>query len=138
MNSFEETIQKLRTEGFKLTPQRLAVIRYMLGNTEHPSALKIHRELRRKYPTLSFSTVYNTLSMLERINEVMSLHIFDDYLNYEPNTRPHMHFSCRQCGQIHDIWIEGRSDFSVPQGEVDGHLIDEYNVVLRGICKTCR
>lgn len=138
MKTFEETIQKLRTEGFKLTPQRLAVIRYLLGNTEHPSALKIHKELKRKYPTLSFSTVYNTLSMLERINEVMSLHIFDDYLNYEPNVHPHLHFYCKKCGQIDDVLIEGRTDFSVPQGEVNGHFIDSYSVVLKGTCEHCR
>jgi Fur family peroxide stress response transcriptional regulator len=138
MNSFEETIQKLRTEGFKLTPQRLAVIRYLHGNTEHPSALKIHKELKRKYPTLSFSTVYNTLSMLERINEVKSLHIYDDYLNYDPNVHPHLHFYCKSCGHIDDIWIEGRTDFSLPRGEVDGHLVDSYSVVLRGTCKGCR
>lgn len=138
MNSFEETIQKLRTEGFKLTPQRLAVIRYLLGNTEHPSALKIHKELKRKYPTLSFSTVYNTLSMLEKINEIVSLHVFDDFLNYEPNVNPHLHFICGRCGHINDIWIDGRTDFSVPLGDVEGHLIDSYSVVLKGTCRDCR
>lgn len=138
MISFEETIQKLRGEGFKLTPQRLAVIRYMLGNEEHPTALRIHKELRRKYPTLSFSTVYNTLGMLEKIGEVRSLHIFDDFLNYEPNMTPHLHFQCRKCGAVHDIFLEGRTDFAVPLGEVDGHFVDAYSVVLGGTCKLCR
>jgi Fur family peroxide stress response transcriptional regulator len=138
MISFEETIQKLRSEGFKLTPQRLAVIRYMLGNTEHPSALKIHRELKRKYPTLSFSTVYNTLSMLERIAEVQSLHVFDNFLNYDPNTNTHIHFYCKACGKISDIFLEGRSDVSVPRGEIEGNSIDAVSLVLRGTCRSCR
>lgn len=138
MISFEETIQKLRTEGFKLTPQRLAVIRYMLGNTEHPSALKIHKELKRRYPTLSFSTVYNTLSMLEQISEVQSLHVFDDFLNYDPNTDAHIHFYCKECGLISDIMIDGRGDIVIPRGEVDGNTIDSTLLVFRGTCKTCR
>lgn len=138
MVSFEGTIHKLRSEGFKLTPQRLAVIRYMLGNKEHPSALKIHKELRRKYPTLSFSTVYNTLGTLEKIGEIQSLHIYDDFLNYEPDTTPHLHFLCGKCGMIHDIAAEGRNDFGVPLGEIDGHEVTSCRVVLGGTCKFCR
>jgi Fur family transcriptional regulator, peroxide stress response regulator len=138
MISFEETIQKLRSEGFKLTPQRLAVIRYMLGNTEHPSALKIHKELRRRYPTLSFSTVYNTLSMLEKIDEVQSLHIFDGFLNYDPNTNPHIHCCCKSCGNIYDIMMEGRADVVVPRTEIEGFLIDHVGVVFKGTCGSCR
>ncbi len=138
MISFEETIQKLRSKRFKLTPQRLAVIRYMLGNKEHPSALKIHKELKRRYPTLSFSTVYNTLSMLEKIDEVQSIHVFDNYLNYDPNTNAHIHFYCRECNHISDIFLEGRSDVSVPRGEIEGNNIDYMSLVLKGTCKLCR
>jgi Fur family peroxide stress response transcriptional regulator len=138
MISFEETIQKLRSERFKLTPQRLAVIRYMLGNNEHPSALKIHKELKRRYPTLSFSTVYNTLSMLERITELQSLHVFDNYLNYDPNTNAHIHFYCKACGNISDIFLEGRNDVSVPRGEIEGNSIDNISLVFKGTCKSCR
>ncbi|HEY5133847.1 MAG TPA: Fur family transcriptional regulator [Candidatus Krumholzibacteriaceae bacterium] len=138
MVSFEETIQKLRSGGFKLTPQRLAVIRYMLGNTEHPSALKIHKELRRRYPTLSFSTVYNTLGMLEKIAEVQSLHIFDDYLNYDPTIAPHIHLYCKGCGNIYDIMFEGRNDVVVPRNEIEGFLIDSIGLVMKGTCKHCR
>ena len=138
MISFEETIQKLRSERFKLTPQRLAVIRYMLGNEEHPSALKIHKELKRRYPTLSFSTVYNTLSMLERITELQSLHVYDNYLNYDPNTNPHIHFYCKACGNISDIFFEGRNDVTVPRGEIEGNSIDHISLVFKGTCKSCR
>jgi Fur family peroxide stress response transcriptional regulator len=138
MISFEETIQKLRSEGFKLTPQRLAVIRYMLGNTDHPSALKIHKDLKRRYSTLSFSTVYNTLGMLEKIKEIQSVHVFDDYLNYDPNINPHMHLYCKSCGKVYDIMLEGRDDVSVPRKEIDGFLIDTIGLVFKGTCRQCR
>jgi Fur family transcriptional regulator, peroxide stress response regulator len=138
MISFEETIQKLRSEGFKLTPQRLAVIRFMLGNTEHPSALKIHKELRRRYPTLSFSTVYNTLSMLEKIDQVQSLHIYDGFLNYDPNTGPHIHCFCKSCGMISDIMMEGRNDVIIPSKEIEGFQIENVGVVFKGTCTHCK
>ena len=75
MDSFEHTIKKLRSKGFKLTPQRLAVIKYMIGNKTHPSALTIHKDLKKRYPSLSFSTIYNTLNVLEEIGEVRPIFI---------------------------------------------------------------
>ncbi len=138
MYSFETTINELRRRGFKMTPQRLAVIKYMLGNIEHPSALTIHKELQRKYPTLSFSTVYNTLNMLEKIDEVQSIHIFDDHLNYDPNTKPHIHFHCDKCSYIHDVFMEQAENIGLPLQEINGHQINTYELVFRGICRDCR
>ncbi|UCF05474.1 MAG: transcriptional repressor [bacterium] len=138
MHSFENTIQKLRSEGFKLTPQRLAVIKYMIGNKSHPSALAIHKELKRRYPTLSFSTVYNTLNMLQKIDEIRSIHVFDDHLNYDPNTEPHIHFLCSKCDMVHDIFLEQAEGIQVYAGEIDGHLVDSYELFFKGTCKDCR
>jgi Fur family peroxide stress response transcriptional regulator len=137
MHSFENTIQRLRQEGFKLTPQRFAVIRYMVGNKDHPSALKIHKDLKRKYPTLSFSTVYNTLNMLQEIEEVQSLHIFDDHLNYDPNMEPHLHFYCKECKRVHDIFMQEGLDIQIPAARIDGHKIDTYSLIFRGTCRDC-
>jgi Fur family peroxide stress response transcriptional regulator len=137
MHSFEATIETLRSKGFKLTLQRLAVIRFMLGNKEHPSAKSIHRELKQKYSTLSFSTVYNTLNMLEKVGEIGSVHVFDDHLNYDPDTRPHQHLYCKKCRRLLDIFLEGNGIIGVPGGYVDGHLIDSCQVVFRGTCRDC-
>lgn len=138
MHSFDRTIQKLRQEGFKLTPQRLAVIKHMIGNNKHPSALAIHKDLKRRYPSLSFSTVYNTLNMLERINEVQSLNVIDGHLNYDPDMSTHGHFLCTKCGSIHDIRFEDCPDIRLPEGECAGHFISSIQVSFRGTCKGCR
>jgi Fur family peroxide stress response transcriptional regulator len=138
MHSFDTTIQRLRQEGFKLTPQRLAVIKHMIGNTKHPSALAIHKDLKRRYPSLSFSTVYNTLNMLERIDEVQSLNVIDGHLNYDPDTSSHGHFLCTTCGLLHDIRFEDNKDFKLPSGVIDGHLVRSIQIAFRGTCKNCR
>jgi Fur family peroxide stress response transcriptional regulator len=138
MQSFEQTIQKLRGHGFKLTPQRLAVIKYMLGNESHPSALTIHGDLKKRYPSLSFSTVYNTLNVLEEIGEVRSVFVFSDHLNYDPHVEPHIHFLCRECKRIHDIHIADIDGVQLPAGEIDGHIVDSSQLILKGTCKNCR
>jgi Fur family peroxide stress response transcriptional regulator len=137
MHSFETTIGRLRSEGFKLTPQRLSVIRYLIGNTSHPTAAVIYADLKKKYPSLSFSTVYNTLNMLEKIGEVQSLHLFDDFLNYDPDTGTHFHFVCSECNSIIDIFPDGGQNVSLPEGDISGHRIDSAQVVFKGKCTNC-
>ena len=138
MHSFETTIGRLRSEGFKLTPQRLSVIRYLIGNKSHPTAAIIYKDLKKKYPSLSFSTVYNTLNMLEKIGELQSLHLFDDYLNYEPDTNIHYHFVCRHCDSIIDILPEDGENVALPEGEISGNRIDSTQIVFKGTCHRCR
>ncbi len=58
-------MEKYRRLGIKLTPQRLAILEYLNGNTDHPSAEDIYRTVSKKYPTMSFATVYNTLGTLK-------------------------------------------------------------------------
>ena len=138
MHSFETTIGRLRSEGFKLTPQRLSVIRYLIGNTSHPTAANIYGNLKKKYPSLSFSTVYNTLNMLEKIGEVQSLHLFDDFLNYDPGTNSHHHFVCRSCNSIIDIFPRDAENVSLPDGDILGNRIESAQVVFKGRCGSCQ
>ena len=137
MHSFETTIGRLRSEGFKLTPQRLSVIRYLIGNKSHPTAAVIYSALKKKYPSLSFSTVYNTLNMLEKIGEVQSLHLFHDFLNYDPDTGSHYHFVCRGCNSIIDIFPRDGENISLPEGEISGNRIESSQVVFKGTCNSC-
>lgn len=138
MDSFDNAINRLRRRGFKLTPQRYALIRFMLGNHDHPTALAIHKELKRKYPSMSFSTVYNTLNMLEKIGEIQSLHIFDDHLNYDPNVTPHIHFKCSKCENVYDIFFNEDVSIRIPEEEIGDHKIETFELVFRGTCKNCR
>lgn len=137
MHSFDAAIGKLRSEGFKLTPQRLSVIRYLVGNTGHPAAAVIYGDLKKKHPSLSFSTVYNTLNMLEKIGEIRSLNLFDEFLNYDPDTDSHYHFVCRKCNAVIDIFPQEIGDITLPQGEIAGHRIGDTQLLFRGICRNC-
>ena len=58
------TIIKLKQIGLRVTPQRQAILELLEGNRFHPSAEDIYHEVLKKYPQISFATVYNTLSKL--------------------------------------------------------------------------
>src|SRR3970040_1018742 len=68
----KELIQKYKDKGFKLTPQRLAILKFMEGNTSHPAAEDIYRHIKKEYPTVSFATVYNTLEALRDKGEIQA------------------------------------------------------------------
>src|SRR5512147_1159807 len=99
-------MKKFRNIGFKLTPQRIAVLEYLQGNTEHPSAETVYRNVSRTFPTMSFATVYNTLAALRNRGHLLELTIDADKRRYDPNTKPHNHMICSECRRIVDIHVE--------------------------------
>lgn len=93
----------LRDQGCSLTPQRRAVLRFLDGNTDHPSAGEIFEAVTRDFPITSRATVYNTLALLEQIGAVLGLRGEDGEVRYDPNTDLHHHLRCRECGRLEDV-----------------------------------
>ncbi|MBN2185812.1 MAG: transcriptional repressor [Candidatus Krumholzibacteriota bacterium] len=137
MRSLDSTITKLKAEGFKLTPQRISVIKYMEGNPDHPSAGDIYKALKKKYPGLAFSTVYNTLRMLQKIGEIQAVNIAEDHMNYDPDTSSHFHLLCEECGKIVDIPSSGDLAECFRSSEISGHEVKSYQINMRGTCSSC-
>ncbi|HDJ24078.1 MAG TPA: transcriptional repressor [Candidatus Aminicenantes bacterium] len=134
MNKKETVLKKIKETGFRLTPQRLAIIEYLVGNREHPSMEKIYSDLKPQYPMLSLSTVYNTIKVLKTIGEIQELTISDDRVYIEPNLDPHHHFFCEKCGRIYDVWPEKQTGPS----KIDGHLVHSIQVYYYGLCVSCQ
>ena len=88
---------------FKRTPQRLAILDYLEGNTSHPSAEDVFRVVSKKYQSMSFATVYNTLHALTRAGVLRELTIDPERKRYDPDTSGHHHAICVACGRIADV-----------------------------------
>jgi len=126
-------VARLKEAGLKLTPQRLALIKILKNNKNHPSADMIYRELKKKYPMVSFSTVYNILNVLKKIGEIEQLAITENKVSYDPNTDPHHHFLCEKCNQIQDIY----HDFRIPAEKIRTHRVKKHQIYFYGICSRC-
>jgi Fur family peroxide stress response transcriptional regulator len=133
MKSIKECLNNLKEKGFKLTPQRLAVIEYLEGNSSHPSAADLFKEVKKRYPMISFATVYNTLRILGEAKEIKALTIGFDKVNFDPNTEQHDHFLCQKCGKIIDIFPEKKMKIK----EIEGHQINDHQIYYYGICSEC-
>jgi Fur family peroxide stress response transcriptional regulator len=96
-------MEKYRDIGFKLTPQRLAILDFLQGNKKHPSAEVIYRSVHKKFPTMSLATVYSTLSALKEKRAVLELTLDPDKKRYDPETRLHNHLICVSCKRIEDV-----------------------------------
>ena len=134
MENIKDCLQKLKDSGLKVTPQRLAIVKILEGNTCHPSADKIYNKVKKKYPMISFATVYKTLKVLAEIGEIQQLKIVEKKVNFDPNTDPHNHFFCKKCREIRDVFPGKKINLK----EIDGHLIEKYQVYFYGICSKCR
>jgi len=98
----EQLVAKLRSNGLKVTPQRLAVCEIILSSKEHPTADQIYEKVKKKHPTMSLATVYQTLHLLSQIGLLQELGFSDCISRYDPDTSPHINIICKKCGKIHD------------------------------------
>ncbi len=124
-----------KDKGFKLTPQRAAILEYLDGNTSHPSAEAIFAAISPRYPMMSLATVYNTLEALRGAGRVWELNIDEERRRYDPNTAPHHHLICERCRAIVDIHRE--FDLDVPEELSQGFRITGRHVEFHGICPKC-
>ncbi len=120
---------------FKRTPQRLAILDYLEGNTSHPSAVTIYRAVSKKYQSMSFATVYNTLHALTQAGALRELTIDPERKRYDPNTSPHNHLICVFCSKIVDI-PEGIAVDLPPDLKVDFILLGSH-IEFYGHCTGC-
>src|SRR5690348_10383231 len=95
----------LRAAGFKLTPQRRAIVALFADDRSHPTAQSIYERLRPTHPTLSFATVYNTLDALSKAGTSGVLKV-GAAARFDPNTDPHEHAVCERCERIVDLPVE--------------------------------
>jgi len=134
----KELIAKYRESGFKLTPQRLAILRFLDGNTSHPTADDIYRQIKKNCPTVSFATVYNTLQALRDRGEVAEITIDFQKKHYDPDMRPHHHIICMECNKIADVFQDYSEALRLPY-----HIKGEFQAMANhvnfyGICKECQ
>jgi Fur family peroxide stress response transcriptional regulator len=133
--TLEEKKAGLKDTGILLTIQRSAVLDFLDGNSQHPTAEEIYQALRVMYPALSRATVYNTLDLLKQHKLIQEVTIERGKAHYDYNTEPHHHFICRHCGRIYDV---NREKVRVEQGNrVDGHKIEDARLYITGTCSAC-
>jgi Fur family transcriptional regulator, peroxide stress response regulator len=133
----EGLIRQLREKGFKITPQRLAIVEALVENRHlHPGANLIYEEAGKRTKNLSLSTVYATLGDLAKQGLIMALE-FDRMENrYEGNLEEHVNLVCRRCGKIEDYRIPPSVE-PKDVAEKAGFLVTDARMEYYGYCRDC-
>ena len=135
---FDELIAKLRENDFRLTPQRVELVRLIASSEGHPSAAQLYAKIKTQFPTMSPATVYKTLAMLKEMNQVFEIDLRDDS-HYDGNRPfPHPHLICLRCNQI----VDGNLDIDLSSikrlEETSGYQIIRPQIVFYGLCPDCK
>jgi Fur family transcriptional regulator, peroxide stress response regulator len=133
-----DLVAKLRGRGFRLTPQRLAVLRALVSDPSHPSVDSIYRELAPIYPMMSLATVYKTIEVLKEMGEVLELGFANGPSRYDANIpAPHAHMVCTECGRIEDVDVADVAPIAAGVAERTGYQRVRPRLDFYGRCPTC-
>ena len=127
---------RLLEYNIKPSMQRIAIMEYLMDHPIHPSADDIYTALSPSMPTLSKTTVYNTLKLFSEQGAALMLTIDEKNTNFDADTSMHSHFLCRRCGHIYDLKCP-ETIKKVEQQEMEGHQVTEVHYYYKGICKNC-
>jgi Fur family peroxide stress response transcriptional regulator len=135
----DQMVSKLREHQFRITPQRLAVLRVLAASEEHPSVERIYETVRREFPTTSIATIYKTVHHLKQMNEVLEIALPDGSNRYDGNKPfPHPHLICVRCQKIIDPDLESLKDVTAEVADETGFDILTYRLDFFGICADCK
>jgi len=135
---FNEMIVALKQQDFRLTPQRVELVRLIAVSDGHPSAGQLYAKIHTRFPTMSHATVYKTLALLKEMGQVLEIDLRDDshYDGHRPE--PHPHLICLKCGKIidADVTLDLKSLRSLEQ--YSGFQIIRPQITLYGLCENCK
>ncbi len=132
-------ISKLKEEGCRLTPQRLAVLKILATSDEHLDAEEIYERVKADFPFTSLATIYKTVTLLKKVGEVMELGFVDDSNRYDgARPYPHPHLICLKCKKILDPDIPILTELPLELSQKTGYQILNHRLDFFGICPQCQ
>jgi Fur family peroxide stress response transcriptional regulator len=132
-------INKLKERDFRITPQRLAVLKILAESKGHPSVEDIFKQVKPNFPTTSLATIYKTVNLLKEIGEVVELDFSEESNRYDGNKPyPHPHLICTKCKTIMDPDMATFEDLSKELARKTGYEILNHRLDFFGVCPRCQ
>jgi len=131
-------VGRCREAGLKVTPQRLAIYKELLGTDEHPSAEMLYEKLKPAWPTLSLDTVNRTVLTLSEIGAAFIVEGSGGARRFDAGMEHHQHFKCVKCERIFDFHHEPFDNIELPPAVAGKFTVLRKTVYLEGICDLCK
>ncbi|GAW51801.1 MULTISPECIES: Fur family transcriptional regulator [unclassified Nocardioides] len=134
----DELAQRLRKEGYRLTPQRQFVLR-AVEKLGHATPDEVYAEVRSQSSAVNVSTVYRTLEVLEELGLVRHAHLSDRAPTYHSVTdHEHFHLVCRNCHTVISVDPDVVAPLAERLEREQGFVIDIGHLAVFGHCVECR
>ena len=136
---FDDVIDKLRQRKYRITPQRIAILKAFVHSAEHLSVEQVHEQVKINFPTTSLATVYKTVTLLKDVGEILEIGFADGLNRYDGNKpHPHPHLICTQCKTITDPDVSLLDQLTAEVEQKSGYRILSHQVEFFGICPACQ
>lgn len=132
-------VKQMKAAGYRMTPQRQAVLEILITSDTHPTVDQIYESVRTDFPMTSRATVYKTISLAKEMGAVMELEFSQGSNRYDgKHPYPHPHVICTECKQVLDA-----DDFEIKRLKQQiirktGYRIDRHRIDFFGICPDCQ
>jgi Fur family transcriptional regulator, peroxide stress response regulator len=136
-NQLKEALDALKGTGVRITPQRHAILEYLIESMSHPTADDIYKALEGKFPNMSVATVYNNLRVFREVGLVKELTYGDSSSRFDFVTTQHYHVICQTCGKIVDFHYPGLDEVEQLASHVTGFKVGNHRMEIYGVCPEC-
>ena len=126
-------IRKFSEREIRLTPQRIGVYRYLLENRTHPTVETVYQALKADSPSLSKTTIYNTVDTLTDAGLIRVIRVGEGEARLDGEIIDHGHFFCRACGNVYDFDLD---NCHLPQS-LPGFRMEGFDVHVTGVGAAC-
>ena len=135
----ENHLALLRSKGYKLTPQRRAVLDAFLECKPFPTAQQLLAAVHKKHANVSLDTIYRNLALLSNLGIIHEIHrAAGNVYEISKPGHHHHHLVCTECGKTECIDICPMQESYIEEAEKKGFLVTGHIFEFYGICQECR
>ncbi|NLY81093.1 MAG: peroxide-responsive transcriptional repressor PerR [Lysinibacillus sp.] len=133
----KNALDTLKATGVRITPQRHAILEYLINSMSHPTADDIYKALEGRFPNMSVATVYNNLRVFREAGLVKELTYGDAASRFDFVTNDHYHMICEECGKITDFHYPALKEVEQFASHVTGFKVNSHRLEVYGTCPDC-
>ncbi|SFJ84921.1 Fur family transcriptional regulator, peroxide stress response regulator [Marinilactibacillus piezotolerans] len=134
----DQSIERLKYNNVRITPQRHAILEYLIDKDTHPTADDVYQALESRFPSMSVATVYNNLRLFIELGLVKEMKYGDSSSRFDFSSTEHYHAICTECGKIEDIYYPGLDDVEVVASNLTGFEVTSHRLEIYGLCPDCQ
>lgn len=136
-HQLKEAIETLKKTGVRITPQRHAILEYLIQSMSHPTADDIYKSLEGKFPNMSVATVYNNLKVFLESGLVRELTYGDGASRFDADMSEHYHAICEHCGKIVDFEYQSLEEIEHVAEKQTNFKVKRHRMEVYGVCDEC-